>query len=149
MDDHVRIEFSENVALRQTFFHATGPLLCVTDIGHRGTPEFSSPELLTGMLLYDKRKDDRNLQGEMRDVAAADVWSVGAIIYNAATGDLLVPKSSEEDSAYTYEARSTAMVEGHEIWKVSQCAEHSVCQFLTAGAERLSCFCHSCGSLHR
>lgn len=64
----------------------TGPLLRVSKIAVRGTEDFSSPELLTGMKLYEDCEYLDDLGGEVRDVMAADAWSIGAIIFNAATG---------------------------------------------------------------
>lgn len=52
----------------------------------RGTEDFSSPELLTGIQLYEECEALEELDGHTRDVVAADAWSVGAILFNAATG---------------------------------------------------------------
>lgn len=69
-----------------TFTLCTGPLLRVSKIALRGTEDFSSPELLTGIKLYEDCEYLDELDGEVRDVVAADAWSIGAIIFNAATG---------------------------------------------------------------
>lgn len=58
----------------------------MSKIALRGTEDFSSPELLTGMKLYEDCEYLNELDGAVRDVVAADAWSVGAIIFNAATG---------------------------------------------------------------
>ncbi|KAL3153533.1 hypothetical protein ABBQ38_011864 [Trebouxia sp. C0009 RCD-2024] len=63
-----------------------GPLLRVSKIAVRGTEDFSSPELLTGIQLYEECEALEELDGHTRDVVAADAWSVGAILFNAATG---------------------------------------------------------------
>lgn len=63
-----------------------GPLLRVSKIAVRGTEDFSSPELLTGIKLYEECESLEELDGHTRDVVAADAWSVGAILFNAATG---------------------------------------------------------------
>lgn len=72
----------------------------MSKIAVRGTEDFSSPELLTGIKLYEDCKYLEDLDGEVRDVVAADVWSVGAIIFNAATGALT--SLSHVDAAYKF-----------------------------------------------
>ena len=104
----------------------SGPFLSLRQIAIRGTEDFTSPELLTGMQLYEDCEDDEVLEGEMRDVVAADAWSVGAIIYNAATGDYLVPDGPEcvevggdsDDSDEDDNLRPAFLMERHEKWKV-------------------------------
>lgn len=65
------------------------------EIGICGTPDFSSPELLTAVQLFADCDDLADLDEEVRNVVAADAWSVGAMIYNAATGECLVPEEPD------------------------------------------------------
>ena len=63
-----------------------GSVLRVSKIGVRGTEDFASPELLTGIKLYEDCESMEELEGHTRDVVAADAWSIGGILFNAATG---------------------------------------------------------------
>ena len=101
-----------------------GPLLCVNQVGNSGhTPDFASPELLTCMKLADECEDWSELDGEMRDMVAADAWSVVATIYIAATGQFVVPDgpacdlvgSGTEDGE---NVRSDFLIQRHQQWKV-------------------------------
>ena len=94
----------------------------VGNCGH--TPDFASPELLTCVRLADECEDLGELDGEMRDMVAADAWSVGATIYYAATGQFVVPDvsachlvgSSVTDGEHL---RSTFLIQRHQHWKVT------------------------------
>jgi serine/threonine protein kinase len=52
-----------------------------------GTPEYMSPEVLQGMARKWSKQD---VKGQSYDAAAADVWSVGVVLYGAATGQPLL-----------------------------------------------------------
>lgn len=54
-----------------------------------GTPEYMSPEVLQGMA---RKWSNQEVMGQSYDAAAADVWSVGAVIYGAATGQPLLSR---------------------------------------------------------
>ena len=60
--------------------------MCINEIGLSGTPDFSPLEQLVANQLWEECEDAHELDGNMMDVAAADVWSVGATLYYAATG---------------------------------------------------------------
>ncbi|KAL0055043.1 hypothetical protein WJX82_006210 [Trebouxia sp. C0006] len=60
--------------------------LC-TKVDMLGTFEYMSPEVLQGMARKWSKQD---VKGQSYDAAAADVWSVGAVLYGAATGQPLL-----------------------------------------------------------
>lgn len=88
---------------------ATGPLLQASNIAIRGTEDFTSPELLIGMKLYEDCEYLDDLDGEVRDVVAADAWSIGAIIFHAATGSI----------THAENLRAAYIMRRHEQWKVA------------------------------
>ena len=74
------------------------------------------------MKLADECEDWRELDGDMRDMVAADAWSVGATIYFAATGQLMVPDGPACDLVGGTEdgenVRSDFLIQRHQQWKV-------------------------------
>jgi len=64
-----------------------GPRLLLQKVDMVGTPEYMSPEVLQGMARKWSKQD---VKGQSYDAAAADVWSVGVVLYGAATGQPLL-----------------------------------------------------------
>ncbi len=66
-----------------------GCRLLLQKVDMLGTPEYMSPEVLQGMA---RKWSNQEVMGQSYDAAAADVWSVGAVIYGAATGQPLLSR---------------------------------------------------------
>ena len=98
-----------------------GPNACISEVGEGFSIDFVAPEMVTANKQYWEY-DLEELEGQVRNVVAADAWAVGAILYYAATGSEIVledPLASSAGQEYKA-ARRAYLLQVHAGWKVKR-----------------------------
>ena len=103
---------------------SAGPEICISTIGAEFLTDFVAPEMVTVSQLFDECENLEDLDGHTRNVVAADAWAVGATVYHAGTGSVLVAEHDQDDTSSTLEAFAAARLsylqKVHAGWGVSQ-----------------------------
>lgn len=97
------------------------PEVCIDEYGWGGTPDYLAPEMVIAAQLFQATEDLDDLNGNTRNVIAADAWAAGAVIFFAATGDTLAEEDPEiykgtDDNYHT--VRLAHLQKVHMQWKV-------------------------------